>query len=93
VAWPVPVFALGPAGVSPARAEEPGRRRARRGLSSREPSPPVHHPLMERRLCIFEMDEAADRVALALTAGSRPSPPGVRGHEGEARHQPQGCQE
>jgi hypothetical protein len=33
---------------------------------------------MERRLRIYEMDEAADPVA-------RPFPLGVHGHEGEAR--------
>jgi hypothetical protein len=44
VAWPVPFFMPGPAGVSPARVEEPGGRRAGRGLGSREPPPPADHP-------------------------------------------------
>jgi hypothetical protein len=44
LARPVPVFAPGLAGVSPARAEEPGGRRVRRGLGSHEPSPPADHP-------------------------------------------------
>jgi hypothetical protein len=65
VAWLVPLFAPGPAGVSPARAEEPGGRRAGRGSVLAN----LHHqriiPLMERRLRIFEMDGTADPVALA----------------------------
>jgi hypothetical protein len=58
----------------------------------------LHHrriiPLMERRLRIFEMDEMADPVALAHSRLVHDRlPPELRGHKGEARHQPQGCQE
>jgi hypothetical protein len=65
VAWPIPFFAPGPAGVSPARVEEPGGHRTGRDLGSREPSPPADHPLMERGLHIFEMEETANPMALA----------------------------
>jgi hypothetical protein len=44
VARAVLVFVPGPAGVSPACAEELGRRRAGCGLGSHEPSPPADHP-------------------------------------------------
>jgi hypothetical protein len=54
----------------------------------------LHHrriiPLMERELCIYEMGGGQPRVAGTLTVGTRPLPPGVRSHEGEERHQPQG---
>jgi hypothetical protein len=65
VARRVALFAPGSAGVSPAHAEEPGGRRAGRGFCPHEPPPPADHPLMERELRIFEMDETANPVALA----------------------------
>jgi hypothetical protein len=58
----------------------------------------LHHrriiPLMERGLRIFEMEETANPVALACSRLVHVRlPPGVRGHEGQARPQPKGCQE
>jgi hypothetical protein len=54
----------------------------------------LHHrriiPLMERELGIFEMDGDQPHVAGVLVVGTRSLPPGVHGHVGEARHQPQG---
>jgi hypothetical protein len=43
---------------------------------------------MERGLRIFEMEETANPVALARSQLVHDRPPGVRGHEGEAHHQP-----
>jgi hypothetical protein len=48
---------------------------------------------MARELRIFEMDETANPVALVRSRLVHDASPGVRDHEGEARHQPQGRQE
>jgi hypothetical protein len=89
VAWLVPFFARGPAGVSPARVEEPGGRRAGRGLGSHEPSPSADHP-PHGEGAPYLRDGRDDQPcgAGALAVATRPIPPGVRDHEGEARRQP-----
>jgi hypothetical protein len=48
---------------------------------------------MERRIRIFEMDKMADPVALAHSRLVHDRLPPEYTAEGEARHQPQGCQE
>jgi hypothetical protein len=65
------------------------RNLASRGLNVEVVLAHLHHrrivPLMERPLCIFEMTEEADPVAVA--AG--PLAAGLRGYPGAARHRPQ----
>jgi hypothetical protein len=76
VAWPVPFFMPGPARVSTARAEEPGRRRAGRGLGSREPSPLADHPPHgEGAPHLRDGRDGQPCGASTLAVGTRPSPP------------------
>jgi hypothetical protein len=70
---------------------------AHAGLGAASVLANLHHrrivPLMERELRIFDMNETANPVLLARSRLVHDHfPPGVCGHEGEVRHQPQGRQ-
>jgi hypothetical protein len=91
VARPVPFFAQGPAGVSPARVKGPGERWAGCGFGPREPPPQEDRsPHGEGAPHLQDERDGQPHVAGVLAVGALLLPPGVCGHEGEARHQPQG---
>jgi hypothetical protein len=63
---PIPLFALGSAGVNPARVEWHGGCRVGRGFGPRQPPPQADRPPMERELRIYEMSETANPVSLGV---------------------------
>jgi hypothetical protein len=77
VARLVHAFALGSAGVSPARVEEPGARWAGCGFGPREPPPQADRsPHGEGAPHLRYERDGQPRVAGALAVGTRPLPPG-----------------
>jgi hypothetical protein len=87
----VSVLAAGVAGRASERVEGPGGRRAGGVFDPRDPSPLADRsPHGEGAPHLRDERGGQPYVVGAFAVAERSLPSGVRGHEGEARHQPQG---